>query len=871
MNDQILHSCPSENELVRYHAKEMAPAEEDAIRAHIANCELCATRSARMIAAHDTWVDRIRTAGVPPPRVTAPPAAEDVLGNDEIPGYEIREEIRRGGQGIVYRAYQQSTKREVAIKVLREGRFASDGARRRFEREVELVAGLRHPHIVTVFDSGRTADGRPYFVMDYVRGQRLGEYIAGRRPGGRAAESVSGGRGRLDEALALFARICEAVNHAHQRGIIHRDLKPSNILVDEEGQPHILDFGLARELDSADATLMTVAGHVAGTLAYMSPEQARGLPDAIDIRSDVYALGVILYELVSGRFPYPVDGDTIEVLRHIAGTEPADIDSTDDELATVVRKALSKERERRYQTAGDLARDVDHYRRGEPIEAKRDSGWYLLRKTVRRYRAGVAVACAFVMLITASAVTFGLMYAHQVRLSEEATRQTELARTAETAAQKRFQDVRALANVFILKLDGMIKRLPGSAPARQTIVENGLKYLDALAAERTDDPELQLEAAAAYMTMGDVQGEIDASTLGDLPGAVDSYDKAIQILETVIRNNPDHANAYAVLMLALLKLSDVHGTLGHNDTMVSSLERVVAIGDRLMAGGSDTTAVRQHLAAAHGRLAHAYRHRGDLDAALRHLETGARLAARVEPNQIPEVERLHNQAVYHASIAQIHYAKGELAEALAGYERFLVLVSEARRVAPDDIVPRRDLAIGHQWVGIIQADMKNHQPAIESFEASVDALDTLLTIAPDDADAQNLQITNLIRLGEVYLAQQRMDEAEAAFQRVVRLSDSLSERQPGMSAVLRNKGVACYKMAELHRALAQAAGTPVAEQAAHQRSTCDWLSRCRDIFVDMRDRGILGPADAGVPDELAAELAECRRQLGESDPPARSE
>ncbi len=358
------------------------------------------------------------------------------IPSDAFPGYEITRELHRGGQGVVYQAVQKSTKRKVAIKVLLEGPYASKSAMRRFEREIELVAGLKHPNIISIFHSGQTEDGRQYCVMDYVRGVPLDQYVRD--------EKLT-----LEDALKLFSKVCDAVNYAHQRGVIHRDLKPSNILVETQqstaseedgggavGEPRVLDFGLAKQLVTREETVLSLTGQVVGTLPYMSPEQAQGNPDKIDIRTDVYALGVILYQMLTGKYPYPVVGQMADVLKHIAETAPtppsrswkSDSGVTrrttrkhrtgdcpiDDEVQTIVLRTLSKERERRYQSAGELARDVGHYLNNEPIEAKRDSGWYVLKKSLRRHRAPVAVGTFLVSLIVAFGIVVSF-YAHGER------------------------------------------------------------------------------------------------------------------------------------------------------------------------------------------------------------------------------------------------------------------------------------------------------------------------------------------------------------------------------------------------------------------------------------------------------------------------
>lgn len=369
-----------------------------------------------------------------------------------IPGYEDLKELRRGGQGVVFLGKQVSTRRPVAIKLILEGTLASRESRQRFEREIELVVTLRHPNIVRVYDSGETQDGRLYYIMEYIEGAGLDELIGGissephKGNGSSAAVGFpdqshkQGARGTTSrtslkelqsllssprDILELFAKICDGVQHAHQQGVIHRDLKPSNIRIDFESEPHVLDFGLAKLAESMpDATQVSRAGGFMGSLAWASPEQAAGTNRQIDIRSDVYSLGVILFQLLTGEFPYRVDGALPDALRAIQNSPPKspreirrDIS---DEVSTIVLKCLSKEPERRYQSAGELARDIRRYLAGEPIEAKRDSAWYAVRKTLDRYKTA---ARAVSILLIASLIFSAAMFL----LRERAIRAEQLA------------------------------------------------------------------------------------------------------------------------------------------------------------------------------------------------------------------------------------------------------------------------------------------------------------------------------------------------------------------------------------------------------------------------------------------------------------
>lgn len=327
--------------------------------------------------------------------------------------------LSRGGQGTVYLAIQESTHRQVAIKVPLDDADPHGVGRKRFEREIQLVAQLQHPNIVSVFDAGVTADGRAYFVMDYIRGLPLREYV--RR------NQMS-----MESAIGLFRDLCHAVHHAHQRGVIHRDLKPSNVLVTADGVVKVLDFGLAKSLLPAMDTAVSETGQFIGTLAYTAPEQLHGRLDRIDQRSDVYSLGVMLYELLTGRYPFQQTGDFGRLVEQFASAPPtppraawtsvsgiareSDTKSgqrtnpIDSDLETIVLKALAKESGRRYAGAHELAEDLERYLAGKPIAARRDNLAYLItsrmRTAARRYR--VTTLVLVLLLSVAIAQLFGV-------------------------------------------------------------------------------------------------------------------------------------------------------------------------------------------------------------------------------------------------------------------------------------------------------------------------------------------------------------------------------------------------------------------------------------------------------------------------------
>ena len=489
------------------------------------------------------------------------PGPPDV--GDEIDGFRLVSELGSGSAGTVYEAEQRTPRRRVSLKVLRAGVVSRRGVQR-FELEADVLARLSHPGIAGVFGSGIASGQRPYIAMELVRGE----------PITRWARGVGAKR---DQILELFARVCDAVHHAHQRGVIHRDLKPANILVERDGSPKIVDFGIARAFGSEHemTSRATIAGEVLGTLAYMSPEQAGSEDEPVDVRSDVHALGAMLLELITGSPAIDIDtltiGEAITRIRSGVQRRARDTDpSIPPDLDLIIATATAPDRTRRYPTASAMADDLRRFLAREPILAREPSMSYQMMMFARRRRA--AVIAGGLIAVTLFAAT-GVSVISASR-AEGARKEAEYAR-AEAAVER--DEARAVLDLFV-------GTLTAAQPGGGRTVDYTLGEFLRDAAETVGPNAFGPQSEA---TVRVVIGEPFLS-LGNPHDALPHLDRAVELRQLAL--GPSHPETLGARTTRAIALMD----MGRLDDAREGIERVLAVADRTLAPGAEETMAAKH-------------------------------------------------------------------------------------------------------------------------------------------------------------------------------------------------------------------------------------------------------------------------------------
>jgi len=782
-----------------------------------------------------------------------------------IGAYRIVEEIGVGGMGEVFRAVRTDEEydKEVAIKLVRTGADA-DFVIGRFKNERQILANLDHPNIARLLDGGTTEAGLPYVVMELVRGEPIDQYCDERKL-------------PTTERLKLFLEVCGAVQYAHQRLIIHRDIKPSNILVTREGVPKLLDFGIAKILESGppvEGFEPTVTLFRFLTPGYASPEQVRG--EVITTASDVYSLGVVLYELLTGQSPYGVTRGTsremeqavsdhepekpsLVVLREEGtagsdGAKPRRLESTGSvrdgsperlskrlrgDLDNVVLMALRKEPRRRYASVEQFAEDVRRHLANLPVVARKDTLSYRASKFVIRHKTGVAVAAMFILTVAAGfAVTL-----REARI-----------------AGRRFNDVRSLANSLMFDVHDSIKDLPGATPARRLLVGKALEYLDRLSQEAAGDASLQQELAAAYERVGDVQGNPYYANLGEVDGALQSYRKSLAIRQTLSARAPNDVVLRRELAQSYNKLGAVLDGAKDFPGALLNFQEARRIVESLGRNKTDSR-VQDQLAGAYYYVGIAFVENGNLKEALENAEKAAAIRETIRSDD-PAMEtliRTHLAGDY-GSIAQILMTAGEFESAADRQRKAVDLLSLLAAQRPNDQTIQSFLGQAEFYFAVILERTGPLGQASSHCEKAKKILETLLTVDPKNVFAQQYvgltyEVNGrlLVSEGKPKLGLQRLNKAVQIFGRL-KAKDS---RNP---ATLSGLGESYMGMGRAYLALARVAHTEP-ERIAQLREARTWYEESFEVWRELRARSALDPLDRNKPEEMAKAIAECDARL----------
>ena len=655
-------------------------------------------------------------------RLASAPEAKDTLPLPERIGtFEILGLLGSGGMGVVYRAQQSTPAREIALKLIRPG-LATSAARRRFQMESRTLARLRHPGIATIYEAGTLATPageQPYIVMEYVRGLPLREFAEA-----RAMDTPA--------RVALLARLCDAIEHAHQRGVIHRDLKPGNILVEEiDGlpQPRILDFGVARLTDGpTQTTTATASGQLIGTLAYMSPEQLDADPHAADTRSDIYSLGAIGYELLSGQLPVDVHASSVfAAMEAVRDTSPRSLASLDrslrGDLDTIILKALDKDPEQRYASAAALAVDLRRHLAKLPILGRKPSLRYLASKFAARHRVLVAATAVALLGLVSGVVgiSIGLVRARQA--GDELRGQVQ--QTSETAA--------FLARDVVAHLDA----IAGTAEVRQRLLDRLDRQVTDLL-QRSPDDAVLLDTHAAILTQrSDIA--VDEDRLDD---ALDPRREALTIRERLAAAEPNNPERQADLSIALVKLGDLFNRHPDVTPAQALYDQAFAIDVRLAQDYPASRHFVDNLAWSYDRLGHLAMRQADHARAEalfeRRCQTNLRLL-KLDPGNLTTVHGIWEVQSLLASLAEARADDSAAREHLrAALEAAHTLVQGA----PHNRLYRQAEVVAHLQLAHALGD--DPTASAELYDEAAGSARRLLELDPHDAALQRLLWTGLV-------------------------------------------------------------------------------------------------------------------------------
>ena len=796
-------------------------------------------------------------------------AAAAVISPDEnfwvgrrVGPYKVVAQIGMGGMGEVYSAFRADDyQKVVALKFVRAGQYSGE-VFNRFKNERQILAGLDHPNLAKLLDGGTSEEGMPYFVMELIDGQPITEYCNQHQLA-------------IRDRLKLFLQVCAGVHYAHQHLIIHRDIKPGNILVTAEGIPKLLDFGIAKIVESgqsADAPDATLTSFRILTPRYASPEQIKG--EAMTIATDVYSLGVVMYELLTGRSPYElVNGNTQEFAQEVCDKEPqkpslavlrspAAGDGNPEnrpgafrqishekvskqlrgDIDNIVLMALRKEPSRRYKSANDLHEDILRHLENIPVHARNDSVWYRTTKFVARHKAGVA-ASAFVLV----ALLAGLI----ITLHEARVAQKERAR-----AERRFNDVRKLANSLMFEVHDSIRDLPGTLPARKLLVNRAQEYLDSLSQEAGGDASLQRELAAAYDRVGDLLGYTGAANLGDYPGALQSYEKALSIRESSLVAHPDDRQMQLDLLNDYFRLSFVLVDTGQYPKALAHLQNGLTLAQRTAKVRSEPI-FTDFLAGFYWQTGNVLMRSGDYSHALENYRQGISIREPLLRNANTPVIRTHLAADY-AGLAGAMSATGDFSDALDDSKKAAEILEELSSSDPNNATLQEYLGEADDRVASILLKLHQLGPSLAYYNKSLVVFIKLRGADPANSLARDNAGLAEVAIGDVLIQQKQIDAAIPHVHNAIANFESIGHKSSyeviGQASAYDAMGRALFGLA--------ARDINVSQKSQHLQKSKVWLEKSLNTFRQEPSLTSVDPLGGDITQQsVTQELRQCEESL----------
>jgi serine/threonine protein kinase len=889
--ERIYHSALQCDGSQRSRFLEQACGEDQSLRVEVESLLRYAQRSADFFEA-------------PALEVVARSLAEDLRIQDRkradkmigvrIAQYRILDKLGEGGMGDVYRAVRADDEyeKQVAIKLVRQGLDTESGYER-FRKERQILASFEHENIARLLDGGTTDEGYPYFVMELVEGQPIDEYCDQNRLG-------------VEARVRLFQSVCSAVQYAHQRLVVHRDIKPGNILVTAEGVPKLLDFGVATIL-SAEAyspgAEPTVTVQRMLTPQFASPEQLRG--EVITTASDGYSLGMVLYKLLTGCSPYVLHTRSSYDLAHaicevdpekpstvigrsgqsarsqtigapIIGSEITDRQSDDGgitfrkqrlskatpekvsscrdttpeklrrrlsgDLDQILLKALRKEPQLRYGSAQDFAEDLRCYSLGLPVSARRGTFSYRSGKFIKRHKLSLAVTAFFALVLLAAAVAI----VREARIAE-----------------RRFNDVRKLANSLLFDIHDSIRDLPGSTAARKLLVDRALQYLDSLSHESSGTPGLQRELASAYERVGDVQGNPYYANLGDTAGATESYRKALQIRLALAGDQRGSAEDRAGLSAVYVKLGFALRAANNFPAAFEALRQAYPITEKLAAAQKDDPKAQDTFAGVCFAMAQCLGDMGDVAGALEYYQRSATIREAITGGSPAFRTGVQTRlAGVYGYMAGIEHLRGDLDAAISLQGKAHDILVPQVKADPQNARLQQFVLENEYWTGYYLAEKNLAGQALPHLQAALAGYRKLTLADPHDVLAMRYLGKCYMSVGKALSADGKPSQGIQSAREAVRILEALVAADRGDTAFKPSDlAYARSALAEAYSRLAQEHGRSDTAKIASWREARSWYEKSLDTWLELKEKAPLAQFDAAQPGYISGEISRCNAAL----------